>query len=256
MQLPLCTVKEIAGTYYATNAEMQNQMNTTTNPCILFDTNCLSSDWIVADNIHRTQYFMEKIKQDIEFKNVDKFICATLQRSATRKRFCCTDLYNKLKGALQAKPPAKRGNARNGVSTKYCYYGYRADYLGKPVVDQYVFQSNVDEATQQLHHSNMASVVEALENSAMWFFETVLLHDFADFKDLQKCTDLPTALDTENGIGTQVAIGLNYISPTHVDNDFFYCMLSVVVPPSCSHKMRKAIAGYFIFGQHKVAIPL
>ena len=88
------------------------------------------------------------------------------------------------------------------------------------------------------------------------YIESMLQHNFTDFENLQKCFGLPTALYTNNGIGTQVTIGLNYFSTTYVDNYFFYCTLSVAVPSTCFKHQHKSIVGYFIFGQHKIAIPL
>ena len=64
---------------------------------------------------------------------------------------------------------------------------------------------------------------------------STLQHNFNAFEILHQCFNLPTALDTKNGIGTQVAIGLNYFSPTHDNNDFFtaFCQLQF-----CQHALN------------------
>ena len=79
---------------------------------------------------------------------------------------------------------------------------------------------------------------------------------FSGFSATAALFQLPTALDTINGISTQVAIGFEYQSLTHIDHDFFYCLLSVTLPPTATKRQRKSIVCYFVFGAHEIAIPL
>ena len=78
--------------------------------------------------------------------------------------------------------------------------------------------------------------------------------EFEDIMTTKETLNLPSVGGhLKRSIATQFAIGENYWSQVHFDNDAFLCLLSVL--PGKSRDDTR-IMYYFCFPQYKVAVPL
>jgi hypothetical protein len=78
-----------------------------------------------------------------------------------------------------------------------------------------------------------------------------ILKSKSKFDDLKDKYQIPPAFETAK-VPTQIAVGTNYWSCVHIDDDYYYTTLSCLSPVPND----RSILFYFVFPSYKVAVPM
>ncbi len=160
-----------------------------------------------------------------------------------------------LKKMLKVKPNVGRGVSNGSVNEAYKIFGYRKDPLSSRI-GEYTFKKGVDVELQEDLIEGIAKLCFDLETASSRIGNGLV--ESREYKEVKDFTKTPSVAG-RNGkreqekFATAFSIGRNYWSKSHVDKDFYFTTLSVVVP---NRKDHREIAYYFVFPQYKIAIPL
>ena len=148
------------------------------------------------------------------------------------------------------------------LSTSYKLFGHRKEQLGK-VNGKYVFKNN----SNGKHSIDTFNNISFLYCNLSYNMEIAArrignsLYETGVYEIIQSHSNVPTAgisKDVEDSkrtktMATALAVGENYWSKSHTDNDFYYTALSVL---SKNIEDNDKILYYFIFPKFKLMVPM
>jgi hypothetical protein len=179
-----------------------------------------------------------------------KFICwiPSPERCKLMSRNEWESIVDVLDSTKKNIPNNNRGHTKKGISQHYMSFGWRKDRNTK-YVSKYCLRQGTDDATRSIINTTINCLVNHCETVASVFFENMSACE--DYKELQTNWQIPTI--TEDGYFTQCSIGYNYQSPMHVDNDYFYtvitCFCKTVTDPN-------EVIYDFCFPEYQTRIPM
>lgn len=152
--------------------------------------------------------------------------------------------------ALDIKNDVGRGEKNGGTYDRYVIFGSRKCPRGTDV-GKYSFRSNASDDDKKEVTQKIEKVVEALENISAPYISP---KDRVSFQKLQQEIKLPSASEADTAYATQFSVGVNYWSPIHDDDDFFWTTLSVMDKNGTCDKHK--VLHWFVFPEYNVAVPL
>jgi hypothetical protein len=157
-----------------------------------------------------------------------------------------------LKKAEMVKANAKRSPMKKPVIFNiYNCYGKQKDPLSCKVSD-YAYKLRMSEQTIHECNSGLRDLLSDMEYLALRGLWSLLSSD--QFKHVQDKYQLPTAFDSTEAYATATAfaVGCDYWSAIHVDDDYYYTTLSCV-----SKKVNdRRIMFYFCFPTYGMYFPM
>jgi hypothetical protein len=154
--------------------------------------------------------------------------------------------------AEMVNPNAKRSPTKKPVSFNiYNCYGKQKDPLSCKVSD-YAYKPRTSEHTMNEYNSGLRDLLSDIEYLTSRGLRALLSSD--QFKHVQDKYQLPTAFDSteDYATATAFAVGCDYWSAIHVDDDYYYTTLSCV-----SEKVNdRSILFYFCFPTYGMAVPM
>jgi hypothetical protein len=155
-----------------------------------------------------------------------------------------------LDAIVNTKNDVSRGGDNEGKSKCYKLFGFRKQPLGKDV-GEYAFKSDVALEDMQFARKEVANYVSLLEELAKPYLSP---QDRSGFSKMKATMGLPATSQEDDGFATQFAVALDYWSPQHIDEDFFWTILSVLDKNmSCS---KEKILHWFVFPEFNLRVPL
>ena len=153
-----------------------------------------------------------------------------------------------------------RGKKRGGICDAYYNFGYRFAYTPDGKVGEYKYADlphvgkEEREALIKEVRDSIGSFVDDLERFAKPLFLQLSGEILSQIHKVRTVINLPSVgKEKEIGIATQFSIGLNYWSPIHTDDDFFYTILSCLCS---SDEDEDKILYYFYFPDYGIKVPL
>ena len=101
--------------------------------------------------------------------------------------------------------------------------------------------------------AGISSLVDSLETCATPLMKKINGDFLERFERVRKAIKLPSIGNDGICYATQFSIGVDYWSPIHVDNDFFYTILSCLTP---NEEDIGKILYYFCFPDYGIKIPM
>ncbi len=203
--------------------------------------------WTIVNNMTTSKYIMEYVT-----KKKRRLICAIMKRVPVEDN---EEIHKETSSTMSSlpklKPKQKRGKKTNGISSSYCFFGTRLDPLGNPMFGDYVFKEQVSKEQKQKANEGVKTTAMYMEQHAKSILEKIAPQDLAYFNNLSKTVDLP-AIQT---VFPQLAIGCDYISCCHVDQDIYYTVVAAS-PNVYDNKLTEDVLQYFIFPEHHTVVPL
>ena len=163
-----------------------------------------------------------------------------------KKNWGLTSVRRFAKAAMEYKPDVQRGQKCGGENTAYKIFGTRKNPLDSGV-GEYAFKPNTDNEKQRQLIKQAQNIVKRLEKAAQ-VISKPLLEEKSVIKTISQWI--------KQGIGefaTALSVGKGYHSICHVDNDFYYTVLTVAAP---SKEFDEEIIYYFCFPEYSVKVPL
>jgi hypothetical protein len=168
-----------------------------------------------------------------------------------------------LRKAFQIKPRVVRGGKHKAVAKAYACSGWRKNPLGTDLT-KYSWGTKLTEEEKEVLDKSMNAFIGDIETIGL---RGAPIRDKVAFNQLQSDINLPSAQmgrpgdqpkTIEKSYATQMAVGLDYWSNCHVDDDFFFSTLCGFNMDSIPVKERKdrKILYYFLFPSHKCAVPI
>ena len=194
----------------------------------------------------------------------NNFIFAKIAKTQSNECMGGRKGLNKVRKSLSTmkkmKPNQKRGKDKTAFSTSYKLFGHRKDQLGR-VNGEYVFKSTRKHSSADTNNIsflycnlsyNMERASRRIGNS---LFETGV------YEIIQSHSSVPTVGVPRNvgdakrkkPMATALAVGENYWSRSHTDQDFYFTSLSVLSKHHCDNNK---ILYYFIFPMYKIMVPM
>ena len=208
-------------------------------------------NWTILDNSKQTQYVVERSSKS----NNDLVVAILSRRQAQTKSREWASNIDVLKDALIHKPNQHRGLTRDGICSKYIYFGKRKNPIGTDVLS-YTYLQSADKAIIDVIDNGLKKMVHSMEELGKLLFDILIPEEQASYKVFQESMAIPTAFHDDNGVGTQIAVGQNYISPAHTDSDYYYSFLSASAPAQTKSTTTEEILYYFVFPDHMVLVPI
>jgi hypothetical protein len=157
-----------------------------------------------------------------------------------------------LKKAEMVKPNAKRSPTKKPVIFNiYNCYGKRKDQLSCRLSD-YAYKPRTSEQTMNQCNSGVRDLLSDMQYLTSRGIRSLLSSD--QFKHVQDKYQLPTAFDGTEAYATATAfaVGCDYWSAIHVDDDYYYTTLSCV-----AEKVNyRSILFYFCFPTYGMSVPM
>lgn len=153
-----------------------------------------------------------------------------------------------IKKAFAVKDDIDRGQDCNGSADRYVIFGYRKIPLGRNV-GKYAFKSNCTKKDKEEIDHGVKTMVEDIECIARTFIHP---DDLEKLGALRRACSLPSM--TQENLSTQFSVGRDYWSPIHVNNDYFWTVLSVL--DSNYVKEDSRVVHRFVFPEYGAAVPL
>ena len=226
---------------------------------------CVESDIVdVSDYSIITESTMSRHSIVLDADNGNNFIFAKIAKTQSNECMGGRKALNKIRNTFSSmkrmKPNQKRGKDTTAFSTSYKLFGHRKDHLGR-FNGEYVFKSKHKLSTADTNNIsflycnlsyNMERASRRIGNS---LFETGV------YEIIQSHSKVPTVSVPRNvdeakkkiPMATALAIGENYWSKSHIDNDFYFTSLSVLSKHS---RDTQKILYYFIFPMYKIMVPM
>lgn len=184
-----------------------------------------------------------------------KLVCAFADQQQSTSDITDFSQYQaSIASALDYKPTQRWEVYWQGLTSKYIYFGYRKDRLTSNI-NKYCYNKGTADTITTDIDQDINKLISRMELIATNTLQQIIPNDLASFHQWQKQHNLSNASDICGGIGTQLAIGSNYISPCHTDKDCFYSILSVmsgVGTPVDSN----SVLYFFVFPEHKIKVPM
>ena len=217
------------------------------------------STFTVIDNVSPNRHTVV-----LDGDNSNEFIFTKVTRTQCNECLGGRQGLNKIRDSFQKmkqlKPNQSRGHKTMGLSTSYKLFGYRKDYLTNKN-GEYVFKSNNNVPKDQISnissfYSNLSYNMEmAARRIGDSFYETGV------YEYIQTHCNVPAVgvqmlsedYKKKKSFATALAIGENYWSKSHIDNDFYFTSLSVLSNQSIDNNK---ILYYFVFSLFKVMVPM
>jgi hypothetical protein len=157
-----------------------------------------------------------------------------------------------LKKAEMVKTNTKRSPTKKPVIFNiYNCYGKRKDPLSCKVSD-YAYRPRMSEQKMNECNSGLRELLSDMEYLTSGGLRSLISSD--QFKHVQDKYQLPTAFDSADAYATATAfaVGCDYWSAIHVDDDYYYTSLSCV-PEKVNDR---SILFYFCFPTYGMAVPM
>ena len=196
----------------------------------------------------------EEIKSIQAFDDTDLNICLFSKLS---RRLCKQHMIQK-KGsglnilrklsmdAMACKPEVLRGTKCGGENTAYKIFGIRKDPLSSNV-GTYAFKAKTNNEKQKEVGGLAKQIVDKLEQAAYQLSKPFFL-ERSFVQSIRKLRP-----DGIGDLSTAFSIGRDYHSKCHIDNDYYYTVLTVVAP---SKAFDDSVIYYFCFPEYSVKVPL
>lgn len=177
------------------------------------------------------------------------FLCVRVpKRKADDLRRSHSKWRSTIEKAFQMKNDVARGSARNGKTDRYIIFGHRKNPLDC-AVGEYAFNSQSTDKEKEDIGKEVKEMVEGIESIAMTFIHP---DDLESLGALRTACALPSC--SNRNFSTQFSIGRDYWSPMHVDDDFFWTILSVLDSKKDDDDSR--VVHWFVFPHYGAAVPL
>ena len=215
----------------------------------VINTSCISRNAVVLDGDDNNNFIFAKLAkiQSNECMGGRKGLNKIRRSFSTMKKI---------------KPNQRRGKNAMALSSSYKLFGYRKEQLGK-VNGKYVFKNN----SNGKHSIDTFNNISFLYCNLSYNMEIAArrignsLYETGVYEIIQSHSNVPTAgisKDVEDSkrtktMATALAVGENYWSKSHTDNDFYYTALSVL---SKNIEDNDKILYYFIFPKFKLMVPM
>jgi hypothetical protein len=119
-------------------------------------------------------------------------------------------------------------------------------------VGEYAFLPSASDKDQADVLASIKDFLEKIERAALPFINP---DDVARLRKLQGQYEVPSTSDAK--VSTQFSVGLNYWSPQHIDEDYFYTILSLLErSPRASKCQPGEPLHWFVFPDQNAAVPL
>ena len=176
------------------------------------------------------------------------FLCLRVpaRRSQELSKYHCR-WRKKLRKIMGLKPNCRRGAARQGSSKRLVFFGWRKNPQDTEI-GEYAFKQGTSEKDARDANCFIGEMAERLERVAHKFVSPA---DLAHMDSLKKTCGIPGI--SGDCICTQFSIGLDYWSPMHDDDDFFWCVLSTL---TLDEAKPDEIIHWFVFPDYDIAVPL
>lgn len=149
---------------------------------------------------------------------------------------------------IQAKPNIDSGDANKGLSDKYVCHCFRKDLVTK-ILGWYCYLTRLNQSEKERLDAIINQLIRELETRSRRLLSA--LPDYSIYELFKQYTSLRTV--TKGGIATQFSIGVNYVSPVHTDDYYFYTTLSCFTK---SGENCDRVLYYFCFPDYGFAVPL
>jgi len=211
------------------------------------------SEWKILDNFDETKF----VTKNGSNKDSDVFVCALLNRDDAKSNKEKWESFSQiLQEGIKIHPDQSQGNSCQGVCKKYVYYGKHCRFDKEGTISDYVSSPNVSQQVEDACCEELRKVVEHLEKKAKDLLDSIMPGEHECFMSMKENFQVGLAFDGINGFATQMALGVEYISPAHKDTDAFYSVLSASAPPGSNETVHDTILHYFVFPSVKVLVPL
>jgi hypothetical protein len=154
-----------------------------------------------------------------------------------------------LSSMIKAKNSIARGVSCASQCSKYILSGHRKDPLGTKVTEYTYKQSTTQPLREELTQA-MSDFVGTFEPIGA---RIIPPDDRVTFKSLQETVGIPKLSSASTGYGTQIAMGVDYWSSVHIDDDCFYSTLTCI---SLRNTNPGVVLHYFLFPSVGVAVPI
>ena len=161
------------------------------------------------------------------------------------------------------KPNQSRGKNASAMSSSYKLFGYRKNQLGRDN-GEYVFKNISGKYSNDVTNNisflycnlayNMEKAARRIGNSLYetGVYEIIQAHSKVPSVGIPNNIEVAKR-DYNKSMATALAIGENYWSKSHTDNDFYYTVLSALSKHSVDNDKTLY---YFIFPKYKIMIPM
>ena len=154
-----------------------------------------------------------------------------------------------MKNVIKYKPNVGRGTSRSGMNDSYKCFGYRKNPLKSGEINLYSYKPRTKEDYAQSLENDINQLAGEMERVASYL--ATQLPEYEMFHEVKKELNLPSL--NENGCATQFSVGRNYWSKSHVDDDYYYTVLSCL---SAKEEDHCKVLYYFCFPEYKIAVPM
>ena len=197
------------------------------------------------------------------FDTKGEFICAKVSRRGAlelggKKGILFNEMRDLFLNVFWSKPDVSRGASRAGVGLSYKCMGWRLGYEpGANKLKEYTCNKDLPDEVVTRMKEGIALVTKRVEGLAKRVMNS--LRDFDKFMLIKKFLNLPSVvgkdeLGNDIGICTQIALASGaYWSNVHVDDDFFFTILSVLAGKQCRDNETIYTFNFPTFG---VSIPM
>ena len=199
---------------------------------------------------HKAPVSTEDIKQGLWMHGDDgTFLCVRVaKRKADELRSRHQQWRDTIRKALPLKDDVKRGAACNGSADRYIIFGHRKNPKGRDI-GEYAFKAHATEEAKAEVNDEIKTMVEAIESIAAQFIHPDDLYHLGALRD---ACNLPSVSGLN--VSTQFSVGRDYWSPMHVDDDYFWTILSTL--DSENNYERTQVLHWFVFPDYGAAVPL
>ena len=162
----------------------------------------------------------------------------------------------------KVKPNQHRGKKTSGLSSSYKLFGHRKDQLGKNN-GEYVFKSSSNISKHDI--DNISSIYCNLSYNMEKAARRIgnALYETGVYESIQANSNVPSvgvsnsfhtqSKEEKKSLATALAVGENYWSLSHTDNDFYFTALSVLSQKS---EDNDNILYHFIFPSYNIMVPM
>jgi hypothetical protein len=202
----------------------------------------------VYDNPSTTSNLVIQGKTALSTKPV--FVIAKISKRQTNEmRGSWNHHRETLSSVIKAKNSVARGVSCASLSKKYILMGYRKNPLGSNVT-QYTYRPNTPQPFQDELTKAVSDFAGAFEPIGA---RIIPPGDKAAFECLQVLAGIPKLSSATTGCATQIAMGVDYWSSVHIDDDCFYSTLTCI---SLQNTNPGRVLHYFLFPSVGVAVPI
>ena len=154
-----------------------------------------------------------------------------------------------MKEVIKYKPNVGRGTSRSGMNDSYKCFGYRKNPLKSGEINLYSYKPHTKGEYAKSIEKDINQLAGEMERVASYL--ATQLPEYEMFHEVKRKLDLPSL--NEDGCATQFSVGRNYWSKSHIDNDYYYTVLSCL---SAKEEDHCKVLYYFCFPEYKIAVPM